>query len=282
MESLSSRQVSLSSRQVWRRQIAEETRRDRTMSEYVRIKYPKIYKESLNVYETMSNKYPNKHDIRKLPEFYQICHGHSTNPNMVQSDAGDKQFQDNMVLNIQLMQRQTTSQKQTTSTPQDATMVLNTTTSTPQDATTVLNTTTSTPQDATTVLNTTTSTPQDATTVLNTTTSTPQDATTVLNTTTSTPQDATTVLNTTTSTPQDATTVLNTTTSTPQDATTMLNTTMSTLQGSGAGDLQLDSLDQTVVDMIIEELQYDQDLNNFFENINVEHLSPLEAELLLY
>ena len=238
MESLSSRP--LSSRQVWRRQIAEETRRDRTMNEYVRIKYPKIYKESLNVYETMSNKYPNKHDIRKLPEFYQICHGHSTNPNMVQSDAGDKQFQDNMVLNIQLMQRQTTSQKQTTSTP------------------------------------------QDATTVLNTTTSTPQDATTVLNTTTSTPHDATTVLNTTTSTPQDATTMLNTTMSTPHDATTMLNTTMSTLQGSGAGDLQLDSLDQTVVDMIIEELQYDQDLNNFFESINVEHLSPLEAELLLY
>ena len=201
---------SLSSRQVWRQKKTEEARRDRVTAEYIRLKYPKMYLESLNVYHTLREKYPNKQDIRKLSEFYQICCGPSTNedPNMVQTETDNNQFQDNMVLNIHLMQNPTTS---THATSQDAT-----------------------------------------TTTLN---STSEDATT-------------TTLN---STSEDATTTLN---STPQDATAMLNSTPQ--------DLQLESLDPSVVDMVMEELRYDSDLNKFFEDIDIDHLSPLEAELLLY
>ena len=123
-----------SSRQVWRRKTDEQIRQNRVAMEFIRVRYPQIYLESVNVYNDLKKKYPNKQDVRKLPEFYQLCRGPSTvqtetesiNPNKANQFPNNpnkaNQFRDNMVLNINLMQNPltpSTSERMET-TPQDS------------------------------------------------------------------------------------------------------------------------------------------------------------------
>ena len=215
--------ASVTARQVWRRQKASATRRERTVVEYIRVKYPEIYSESLNVYNVLNSKYPNKFDIRKLPEFYETCHASSSNkyPNKVQSDSN--KFRDSMVLRIPLLQ--------------------NSTTSTPQASGDLQDTTTSTPQASGDLQDTTTSTPQASGDLQDTTTSTPQAS---------------------------------------GDLQDQPHTPTGSEVPEAAQYVQLGQLEHDVVDMIIEELEQEPDLYNFFEDIDVEQLSPLEEELLMY
>ena len=46
--------------------------------------------------------------------------------------------------------------------------------------------------------------------------------------------------------------------------------------------VQLGEIDKGIIDKIVADLQNDPDIHNFFEDIEVEQLSPLEAELLLW
>ena len=145
------------SRQAWRRQKAEDDRQNRAIIELIMRKYPRIYFESLNAYNVLKQKYPNKQDIRKLPEFRQMCCGQATDLSMVQTETESNNpknveepnnpknveepnnpksvkepnnpksvkesnnpknhFQDNMVLNIDLMKNPLTSEDLTI--PQD-------------------------------------------------------------------------------------------------------------------------------------------------------------------
>ena len=64
--------ASTSSRVLWRRARDAKTREDRTVNEYIKIRHPEIYREAVGFYEKLDAKYPNKGDLRKLPEFYQL------------------------------------------------------------------------------------------------------------------------------------------------------------------------------------------------------------------
>ena len=115
------------SRQLWRRKTDEQIRQNRVAMEFIKLKYPQIYLESVNLYKDLTKKYPNKQDVRKLPEFYQLCQGPSTvktetetiKPNQFSNNPNKvNQFRDNMVLNINLMSNPSTSEPMET-TPQD-------------------------------------------------------------------------------------------------------------------------------------------------------------------
>ena len=114
-------------RQLWRRKTDENIRQNRVAMEFIRLRYPQIYLESVNVYKGLTKKYPNKQDVRKLPEFHELCQGPSTvktetetiKPNQFSSNPNKvNQFRDNMVLNINLMSNPSTSEPMET-TPQD-------------------------------------------------------------------------------------------------------------------------------------------------------------------
>ena len=211
---------SLTSRQVWRRDRAATIRQERTITAYIKAKYPKIYGEAANFYNALNKRYPHKFDLRKLPEFHALCldipskkskywtkeypnipEGSAFQDNMERTEeypniTEDSGFQDNMELRIQLLPYNTVQGSE--------------------------DTTTSTLQGS-------------------------------------------------------------------EDTTTLQgseDTTTPTLQGSEVPEpaqfVQLGEIDHDTIDKIVADLQNDPDIYNFFEDIEVEQLSPLEAELLLY
>ena len=87
--------TSLTSRQHWRRARAATIRKERTIIAYIQSKHSKIYQEAVGFYTKLNNKYPSKHDLRKLPEFYELAHHVDTNIT--------EGFQDTMELRIPLL-----------------------------------------------------------------------------------------------------------------------------------------------------------------------------------
>ena len=53
----------------WRKQEAERVRQYRVTQGYIEKKYPHIYKEALEFYSFLDQKYPGKRDLRKTNEF---------------------------------------------------------------------------------------------------------------------------------------------------------------------------------------------------------------------
>ena len=52
----------------WRKQEAERVRKDRVTQGYIAKKYPEIYKEAVEFYMFLNDKYPNKKDLRRTNE----------------------------------------------------------------------------------------------------------------------------------------------------------------------------------------------------------------------
>ena len=210
--------ASLTPRQIWRRDRSATIRQERTITGYIRAKYPEIYSEAVNVYNVLNKNHPNKFDLRKLPEFREKCQDSSSkkypnipqgyteeDPNKVQEDPN--KFRDTMELRIPLLPNTATTTLQASGDLQD--------------------------------------------------------------------------------------------TATLQASGDLQDTVTSTLQASGdlqdqpftptgsevpepAQCVQLGEIEQDLVDKIVADLENDPDIYRFFENIDVEQLSPLEAELLLY
>ena len=245
------------SRQTWRRQSAEKDRQNRATTEFIKLKYPGIYLEAVNAYRVLREKYPNKYDVRKLPEFYQMCCVQLTDPNtkksnetesnnpknIVQNNTVSKQFQDRMILNIDLVKMASTQSTQSTSEDLGTQPTEIPTQSTSEDLGTQ-------PMEIPTQ-----STSEDLGTQ-------PMEIPTQ-----STSEDLGTQ-------PMEIPTQ-----STSEDLGTQLKEipTQSTSE-----DLGLELLDPSVIDNIIQELRQDCNLNNFFDDIELNEMSPLEEELLYH
>ena len=60
------------SRNLWRRAQAAKTREERTITAYIKSKHPELYHEAATFYNELNEKYPNKSDLRKVPEFHTL------------------------------------------------------------------------------------------------------------------------------------------------------------------------------------------------------------------
>ena len=232
------------SRQLWRRQSAEKDRQNRVTTEFIKLKYPGIYSESVNAYRVLREKYPNKQDVRKLPEFQLMCCVQPTDPNtkksnetesnnpknivqtntesnnpknIVQTNTESNQFQDRMLLNIDLVKIP----------------------STPKHMTTIPTQSTSEDLGTQAMEIPTQSTSEDHGT--------------------------------------HAMEIPTQSTSEDHGTHAMEITTQSTSEDHG-----LELLDPSVVDQIIQDLRQDCNLNNFFDDIELNEMSPLEVELLYH
>ena len=56
-------------RHAWRKEHAAKIRQERVITEYMRITQPILYAEAVKFYNTLKEKYANKNDLRKVPEF---------------------------------------------------------------------------------------------------------------------------------------------------------------------------------------------------------------------
>ena len=54
---------------LWRRIEANKVREQRIITGYVTLKYPEVYKEAVEFYELLNEKYPGKKDLRKTNEY---------------------------------------------------------------------------------------------------------------------------------------------------------------------------------------------------------------------
>ena len=66
------KQARLSKRREQDRKRKNQTRQDQLVAEYVHIKYPSIYKEATEFYESLNNLYPEKIDLRKTSRFREL------------------------------------------------------------------------------------------------------------------------------------------------------------------------------------------------------------------
>ena len=212
--------TTLTARQAWRRARTATVREERTITAYIRAKYPKIYCEAANFYNALNERHPHKADLRKLPEFhaltldipskktkkyatkeYPYIPEGFTNQENTEQTKENPNMTDNMQLRIELLQMQASKVQESaedTTTPQASEV-------------------------------------QESA----------EDTTT--------PQAS-----------EDTTT--------PQ---------ASEVQ-EPASYLELGEIDYDTIDKIVRDLQNDPEILNFFEDIEIDQLSPLEAELLIY
>ena len=54
---------------MWRRAQAAKVRQERTITAFIKAKHPEIYGEAAVFYNELNKRYPNKNDLRKVPEF---------------------------------------------------------------------------------------------------------------------------------------------------------------------------------------------------------------------
>ena len=99
-------------RLTWRRERAAKTRQERVISAYVRLTQPMLYAEAMGFYNTLAKKYPNKMDLRKVPEFQEL------KPKSIDT-SGRPFFNDNLDLRIPLL-KLTTPSTSVSSTPRTA------------------------------------------------------------------------------------------------------------------------------------------------------------------
>ena len=148
-------------RLTWRREQAAKSRQERFVTAYVKAKQPKLYDEAIEFHNTLRKKYPNKMDLRKVPEVQQLVFTPATLQTYERMDhsgihtSGRPLIEDNLELRIPLLQLATPDQDQDT--PSTASTVPNT--SVPEPATPDQDQ--ATPSTASTVPN--TSVPEPAT-----------------------------------------------------------------------------------------------------------------------
>ena len=116
----------------WRRELAAKARQDRTIVAYLQLKRPDSYNEAVEYYNSLNQKYPSKLDLRKTEEFHALksslngetpikkpkktkrTYAKRTFPNItpVKNSAQEtaKVINDNMELNIQLMSHPKTTE----------------------------------------------------------------------------------------------------------------------------------------------------------------------------
>ena len=104
------------SRLNWRRAQAARVREDRIITAYLKAKHPGIYNDAASFYNELNQKYPNKHDLRKVKEFKELL---TWNPLEPQGEHMEKRFPnipvqptftDRFQLRIPLLQVQSTVQ----------------------------------------------------------------------------------------------------------------------------------------------------------------------------
>ena len=93
------RQTKLSRRREQDRKRKHQARQDQLMAGYIHVKYPLIYKEANEFYQTLNNMYPNKIDLRKTARFKEL-EVDIINPS-IQPDQTT--YNDNMILKIPLI-----------------------------------------------------------------------------------------------------------------------------------------------------------------------------------
>ena len=64
----------------WRRARAAKVREDRIISVYLKEKHPGIYNDAASFYNELNRKYPNKYDLRKVKEFKALLTGNPPEP----------------------------------------------------------------------------------------------------------------------------------------------------------------------------------------------------------
>ena len=62
-------------RQEWRRSQAAKVREERIITAYVKEKHPEIYSKAAELYNKLNQKYPKKYDLRKVKEFKTLILG---------------------------------------------------------------------------------------------------------------------------------------------------------------------------------------------------------------
>ena len=93
------KQTKLSRRREQDRKRKHQVRQDQLMVRYIHVKYPLIFKEADEFYQTLNNMYPNKIDLRKTARFKEL-EVDITNPS-IQHDQTT--YNDNMILKIPLI-----------------------------------------------------------------------------------------------------------------------------------------------------------------------------------
>ena len=94
--------------------LAIRTKHDRLVTAYIRNKYPKVYEEVEQYYQTLNLKYPNKRDLTKTTDFLHFTTGYGSFIDYYRARAEDEKkkkditqethtVEDNMSLRIQLM-----------------------------------------------------------------------------------------------------------------------------------------------------------------------------------
>ena len=105
----------------WRKQEAERVRRNRVTQGYIEKKYPEIYQESLEFYEFLNKKYPDKKDLRRTNEYEWIKTGisgetskkfYSRRKTMTTTTTTTTTLEDRMELVIPLMRKDSAGSSQ--------------------------------------------------------------------------------------------------------------------------------------------------------------------------
>ena len=71
-------------RQEWRRAQAAKVREERIITAYVKANHPEIYNNAAVFYNKLNEKYPKKHDLRKVKDFKTLLSDNSPKPQKYQ------------------------------------------------------------------------------------------------------------------------------------------------------------------------------------------------------
>ena len=103
------RSLSMTRKNIYRRNESEKVRMERIISGYLKYKHPQIYEEAYSFYNDLNELYPDKKDLRRCNEFEWLKTGtdetmrkYYRRKNYQRKEARTKRT-DNMVLNIELM-----------------------------------------------------------------------------------------------------------------------------------------------------------------------------------
>ena len=106
-----SRKLSMTRKNIYRREETEKVRIERVVTGYLKYRYPEIYEEAYSFYNHLNELYPNKKDLRRSNEYELLKRGtfETMRKYYPRKTTGKTTVKttDNMILNIELMSKTT-------------------------------------------------------------------------------------------------------------------------------------------------------------------------------
>ena len=102
-----SRKLSMTRKNIYRREETEKVRIERVVTGYVKYRHPEIYEEAYSFYNHLNELYPNKKDLRRSNEFELLKRGSFETMKKYYPRKTTVRRTDNMILNIELMSKTT-------------------------------------------------------------------------------------------------------------------------------------------------------------------------------